>query len=152
MAQELVSDELGGLIEPSLPPPRPLPNGARRPKPNRAVLTGIVWVLNSGLPWQMLLQEMGWGCGMTCRRRLRAWQRAGLWQKLHPLLLNKLGEADQIDCSRAAIDAVSVAAPGGRPNRAQSNGSRPIGHEAPSWGRAARHPAGRDAVGSPWAR
>jgi transposase len=121
MAQELVSDELWGLIEPLLPPPRPRPKGGRRPVPHRAALTGIIFVLKSGIPWEMLPQEMGCGSGMTCWRRLRAWQRAGVWQKLHHVLLNQLGEAGQIDWSRAAIDGASVAAPGGarKPARIQ---------------------------------
>ena len=121
MAQELVSDELWGLIEPLLPPPKPRPKGGRRPVPHRAALTGIVFVLQSGIPWELLQQEMGCGSGMTCWRRLRAWQRAGVWRKLHHVLLNKLGEADQLDWSRAAIDAASVAAPGGatKPARIQ---------------------------------
>lgn len=86
---------------------------------NRAVLRGILFVLQSGIPWEMLPSEMGGGCGMTCWRRLQAWQQAGVWQKLHHVLLNRLGQADQIDWSRAAIDAASVAAPGGtkRPGR-----------------------------------
>jgi len=121
MAQELVSDELWGLIEPLLPPPRLRPKGGRRPQPDRATLTGIIFVLKSGIPWEMLPQEMGCGSGMTCWRRLRAWQRAGVWQKLHHALLNKLGQAEQIDWSRAAIDSSSVAAPGGakKPGRIQ---------------------------------
>jgi transposase len=121
MAQELVSDELWGLIEPLLPPPKRRPKGGRRPVPHRAALTGIVFVLKSGIPWEMLPQEMGCGSGMTCWRRLRAWQRAGVWRKLHHVLLNKLGEADQLNWSRAAIDAASVAAPGGatKPGRIQ---------------------------------
>jgi transposase len=119
MAQELVSDELWGLIEPLLPPSEPRPKGGRPPKPNRAVLKGILFVLQSGIPWEMLPPEMGCGCGMTCWRRLQAWQQAGVWQKLHHVLLNRLGQADQIDWSRAAMDASSVAAPGGakRPGR-----------------------------------
>jgi transposase len=121
MAQELVADELWGLIEPLLPPPSPRLKGGRPPKPNRAVLRGILFVLKSGIPWEMLPPEMGCGCGMTCWRRLQAWQQAGVWQKLHHVLLNRLGQADQIDWSRAAIDAASVAAPGGakRPGRIQ---------------------------------
>ena len=113
MAQELVSDELWGLIEPLLPPPRLRPKGGRPPVPPRAALTGIVFVLRSGIPWEMLPQEMGCGSGMTCWRRLRAWQRAGAWQKLHHVLLNKLGQAEQMDWSRAAIDSATLAAPGG---------------------------------------
>ena len=121
MAQELQSDELWGLIEALRPPPRPRPKGGRRPVPHRAALTGIIFVLKSGIPWEMLPQEMGCGSGMTCWRRLRAWQRAGVWHKLHHVLLNKLGQTEQIDWSRAAIDAASVAAPGGaiKPARIQ---------------------------------
>lgn len=121
MAEQLVADEWWGLIEPLLPPPRPRPKGGRCPVPHRAALTGIVFVLKSGIPWEMLPQEMGCGSGMTCWRRLRAWQRAGVWQKLHQVLLNKLGEAEQIDWSRAAIDGATVAAPGGalKPARIQ---------------------------------
>ena len=121
MAEQLVSDELWGLIEALLPALKPRPKGGRCPVPHRAALTGIVFVLKSGIPWEMLPQEMGCGSGMTCWRRLRAWQRAGVWQKLHHVLLNRLGEAEQIDWSRAAIDAASVAAPGGaiKPGRIQ---------------------------------
>ena len=68
MVQELVADELWGLIEPLLPSPRPQPKGGRRPKPNREVPTGIVLVLKSGIPLEMLPQEMGCGSGMTCWR------------------------------------------------------------------------------------
>ena len=69
-----------------------------------------------------LPQEMGCGSGMTCWRRLREWQDAGVWQRLHELLLAKLNEADRIDWSRAAIDSSHVRAFGGakRPARAPS--------------------------------
>ncbi len=87
--------------------------------PSRAALTGIVFVLKSGIPWEMLPQEMGCGSGMTCWWRLRAWQQAGVWQKLHQVLRNKLGVAGQIDWSRAAIDGATVAAPGGAPKPAR---------------------------------
>ena len=147
MAPELVSDELWGLIEPLLPPRPPPPQGGQRPQPNRAGRTGRVFVLTSGIPWEMVPPEMGCGCGLTCWRRLRAWQPAGVWPQRHQVLWNQLGEAGQIDWSRAAIDAASVAASGGRPNRSASNGSRPIGHETPSGGRPPGHPVGGDLVG-----
>ena len=79
MAKPLVSDALWAEIEPLLPPPRPRPKGGRPPVPNRAALTGILFVLKSGIPWEMLPQEMGSGCGMSCWRRLRDWQGAGIW-------------------------------------------------------------------------
>jgi transposase len=56
-------------------------------------LTGILFVLKSGIPWKMLPQEMGWGCGMSCWRRLQAWQRAGFWERLYQFLLSHLDHA-----------------------------------------------------------
>jgi transposase len=43
---------------------------------------------------------MGCGSGVTCWRRLREWQQAGVWQRLHELLLAKLQEAELIDSGR----------------------------------------------------
>ena len=122
MAKPILSDELWSVIEPLLPPPKPRPKGGRPPIPDRAVLTGILFVLMTGIPWEMLPKEMGCGSGMTCWRRLQAWQEAGVWHRLHQVLLERLAEADQIDWSRASIDSATVAAPGGRKNRAESNG------------------------------
>jgi len=110
MAKALVSDALWELIAPLLPPEPPKPEGGRPRVPDRAALTGILFVLRSGLPWEMLPQEMGCGCGMTCWRRLAEWQAAGVWDRLHRLLLEKLQEAGQIDWSRAVLDSSSVRA------------------------------------------
>jgi transposase len=71
MAAVLLPDALWDLIEPLLPVPRPRPNGGPPPISDRACLTGILFVLRSGIPWQMLPQELGCGSGMTCWRRLR---------------------------------------------------------------------------------
>src|SRR5881398_3405822 len=110
MSKRLVSDELWAVIAPLLPPEPPKPKGGRPRLPDRAALTGILFVLRSGIPWEMLPQEMGCGSGMTCWRRLRDWQSAGVWQRLHHELLNRLGEADRIDWSRASLDSASVPA------------------------------------------
>src|ERR671912_1800472 len=110
MAKELVSDELWEIIEPLLPEVPPKPKGGRPRIDDRAALTGIVFVLKSGIPWEMLPQEMGCGSGSTCWRRLRDWQEAGVWEKLHRALLDRLGEADEIDRSRACLDSASVPA------------------------------------------
>ncbi len=119
MAKELVTDELWEVVEPLLPAEPPKPNGGRPRIDDRAAFTGILFVLKSGIPWEMLPQEMGCGSGMTCWRRLKEWNEAGVWEQLHRKLLDRLGEADQIDWQRAALDSASVAAPGGakRPER-----------------------------------
>jgi len=113
MAKELVSDELWAVIEPLLPPEPARPKGGRKPIPNRKCLTGILFVLKTGIGWEDLPQEMGCGSGMTCWRRLQDWQAAGVWQQLHQVLLDRLGQADQIDWNRASVDSTSVPAPGG---------------------------------------
>ena len=110
MAKELVTDELWEVIEPLLPEEPPKPKGGRPRVPDRAALTGIIFVLKSGIPWEMLPQEMGCGSGSTCWRRLRDWQEAGVWRRLHQALLDRLGEADEIDWSRACLDSASIPA------------------------------------------
>jgi transposase len=120
MAKRLLTDELWEGIEPLLPAEPAKPKGGRpRALPNRAALTGILFVLRTGIPWEMLPQEMGCGSGMTCWRRLRDWQPAGVWHRLHQTLLNRLGERDRIDWSRASVDSATVRAKGGakRPAR-----------------------------------
>jgi transposase len=110
MAKELVSDELWEIVEPLLPEEPPKPQGGRPRVDDRAALTGIVFVLKSGIPWEMLPQEMGCGSGVTCWRRLKEWQEAGVWERLLQALLDRLGEADQIDWARASLDSASVPA------------------------------------------
>jgi transposase len=119
MAKELVTDELWEVVEPLLPEEPPKPKGGRPRIDDRAALTGILFVLKSGIPWEMLPQEMGCGSGMTCWRRLKEWQEAGVWEKLHRELLDRLGKAEEIDWHRASLDSASVPAPGGvkRPDR-----------------------------------
>ena len=95
MSKPLVSNELWNTIAPLLPPEPPKPKGGRPRVPDRAALTGIVFVLRSGIPWELLPQEMGCGSGVTCWRRLRDWQRAGVWHQLHELLLGSRNVAAQ---------------------------------------------------------
>ncbi len=110
MARPLLTDEFWDIIEPLLPPPKPRPKGGRPPIPNRNALTGILFVLKTGMGWEDLPQEMGCGCGMTCWRRLRDWEEAGVWDELHWVLLSELNAADEIDWSRAVVDSASVRA------------------------------------------
>jgi transposase len=112
MARPILDDALWALIEPHLPPPkqRRFRFPGRKPIGHRAALTGILFVLVSGIPWERLPQEMGCGSGMTCWRRLRDWTNAGVWPRIHRLLLDHLREADKIDWSRTVIDSASVRA------------------------------------------
>ena len=114
MAKALIAEELWEIIEPLLPPEPPKPKGGRPRIPDRAALTGIVFVLRSGLQWEMLPQEMGCGSGMTCWRRLRDWHKARVWQTLHELMLAKLEAAHLLDWSRASVDSIFIRAKGAK--------------------------------------
>ncbi|MFJ4982163.1 transposase, partial [Streptomyces coeruleorubidus] len=96
----IVSDELWSLIEPLLPEPGPKVVEGRPRVPDRQALCGILFVLHTGIQWEYLPQELGFGSGMTCRRRLAAWNEAGVWDELHLVLLKKLRAAKQLDRAR----------------------------------------------------
>lgn len=110
MAISLVSDELWAIIGSLLPVIPPRPKGGRPRVSDWSALTGILFVLLTGIPWEMLPREMGCGSGVTCWRRLRDWQTAGVWDKLHRALLTRLHQADRLDWSRACMDSASIAA------------------------------------------
>src|SRR5260370_447099 len=110
MSTPLLSDALWNLIQPFLPSAPNRPKVGRPRLSQRASLTGIVFVLRSGIPWEMLPQELGCGSGMTCWRRLRDWQEAGTWKLIHFVLLDWLARYRQIDWSRAGVDSCSIRA------------------------------------------
>jgi transposase len=118
MAQPLVSDALWQRVEPLLPPAKPRRSRfpGRKPLDRRRVFTGIVFVLKTGIPWESLPQEMGCGCGMTCLNYLKECQKAGVWERLHQVLLEELQAADKIDWSRASLDSSHARAFGGGGN------------------------------------
>jgi transposase len=108
----------------------PSPKGERPRVPDRACFTGILFILKTGTPWEYLPAELHCGSGMTCRRRLHAWQEAGVWKAIWLVLLDELGRAGAIDWSRAALDSGSV--------RAVFGGRRP-GQTPPIAGNPARN-------------
>ena len=114
MSPRLVDDELWELIAPLLPRcPRRYRYPGRRRLDDRKVLNGILFVLTTGITWQRLPQELGFGSGMTCWRRLRDWQQAGVWQQLHELLLARLRQAGRLDLSCGLRLRLAARAPGG---------------------------------------
>ena len=128
--EALVSDDLWEAIEPFLPKEPPKPKGGRPRVPDRAALAGIVFVLKTGIPWQMLPTELGCGSGSTCWRRLRDWQAAGVWEKLHERVLNWLGDQAAVDWSRGSLDSISVRAKRGASRRGRTR--RTAASRAPS--------------------
>nr|WP_256122656.1 IS5 family transposase [Streptomyces sp. LUP47B] len=123
----IVSDELWSLIEPLLPQPGPKLVEGRPRIPDRKALCGILFVLHTGIQWEYLPQELGFGSGMTCWRRLAAWNEAGVWDQLHLVLLKKLRAAKTLDWSRAVIDSSHVRAA----RRGPKSGPSPVDRARP---------------------
>lgn len=129
MARPLVTDELWTKVEPLLPPlPSRSPRGGRPPTPHRACLTGILFVLKTGIGWEDLPQEMGCGCGMTCWRRLRDWHQAGVWKTLHEMMLAEMRASGQLELAAMIADASYVRAFLGAPtpDPALWTGQKPV--------------------------
>lgn len=100
MPGQLIPDDVWQLIEPILPKRPPHPKGGRPIIADRDVLTGIIFMLKTGIAWEDLPTEMGCGCGMTCLRRLREWQQAGVWPQMQHILQTHLRDASRMDWSR----------------------------------------------------
>ncbi len=106
-----VPDGLWERVEPLLPArQRRFRYPGRKPLDDRQVLQGILFVLHTGIGWEHLPQELGFGCGMTAWRRLRTWQQNGVWERLHELLLAELHAADLLEWARAIADSSHVQA------------------------------------------
>lgn len=111
MATALLDDELWKLIEPLLPVrKRRFHHSGRKRLDDRRTLAGILFVLRTGIAWQQLPQQLGYGSGMTCWRRLMEWQQAGVFQALHERLLAQLRAAGRLELSHAVCDSASLRA------------------------------------------
>jgi transposase len=109
--RRLVSDDLWAVVAPLIPTSPPARGPGGRPRvADRLALEGILFVLTTGCRWRDVPIECGWGSGVTCWRRLRDWQDAGVWRRLHGQILDRLGQEGVIDWSRGCLDGVSVRA------------------------------------------
>ena len=121
MSKPLLEDRLWRMIEPILPKPRPRRrrHPGRKPLDDRTALRGILFVLKTGIAWEDFPCEMGC-CGMTLLNRLRQWQRAGVWDELHRLMLAELRAGGRINLSRVIVDSASVRATHGGKKRGRA--------------------------------
>jgi transposase len=126
MSKQLVTDEFWEIVEPLLPKHQPSAAGGRPRVSDRVCLTGILFLLKTGIPWEDFPQEMGC-CGMTLWKRFDEWNQAGVWQELHAVLLDKLRAAGKLDMDRVVVDSSSVRAMHGgkKRDRAPSTAENP---------------------------
>ncbi|CAL9326243.1 hypothetical protein SUDANB135_07037 (plasmid) [Streptomyces sp. SudanB135_2055] len=120
----IVSEELWSLVEPLLAKPGPKKAEDRPRVPDRQALPGNLFALHTGIQWEYLPQELGFGSGTTCWRPVAAWNEAGIWDRLHQLLLNELRSKNRLDWERAVIDSshVRAARQGPKAGSARSTG------------------------------
>ena len=144
----VVSDDLWRRVEPLLPKlKRRFRNPGRKRLDDRAALQGILFVLHTGIAWRHLPLELGYGSGSTCYRRMVLWQEAGVWERLHALLLAQLRAAGELEWSRAVADASHVQAKKGAPKRARARWTEAA--EAPSTTSSSTRAGSRSPGGSP---
>jgi transposase len=144
----IVSDELWELVEPLLPvKERRFRYPGRKRLPDRQALQGILFVLHTGISWTHLPAELGFGSGVTCWRRLDEWQEAGVWERLHELLLARLRAAGEIEWARAVAESSHVQAKKGAPRRARARLIEPDRAPSTISCRRDRDPARLDAHG-----
>src|SRR5262249_2564217 len=119
VAPWVVVDELWADVRPVWPRRRRrVRYPGRKRLDDRAALQGILFVLHTGIAWRHLPLELGFGSGSTCYRRMVEWQEAGVWGKLHALLLAKLRAAGGLEWSRAGAGSSHVQAEKGAPKPA----------------------------------
>lgn len=110
-----LTDKEWKVLAPLLPKDPPHPKGGRPFLPNRKVLSGIWYVVTSGIPWNDLPSR--YGSGSTAWRRLKRWQRDGTWQKIWEQLLVILDQRGILDWDHTVLDAADVVAKkGGDPS------------------------------------
>jgi transposase len=122
LADRLVPDELWQRVEPLLPPPPSRARGgAPRTVPDRNCFAAVMFMARTSTPWALLpARELGCGSATTCWRRFAAWAAAGVFERLHEVLLDELGAAGLLDWSRVSVDSFSLRAVRGGSPRSQS--------------------------------
>ena len=113
MANAQMPDEFYDIVAHHLPPEQLVGATGGRPRIGHRLVVRVIWyVLASGVRWADVPAELGCS-GRTAHRRLRTWEEAGIWDRLHADLLRLLRQADQLDPDLVVIDGVYVRAFGG---------------------------------------
>jgi transposase len=116
LVDRLLPDQLWQRIKPLLPPAPARPRGGvPRRVPDRNCVAALIFMARTSTPWSLLpAKELGCGSATTCWRRLDEWARAGVFELLQALLLDKVGAAGRIDLERVSVDSFSLRAVKGR--------------------------------------
>lgn len=105
-----VTDEQWALLEPLMTSTKRWKPGGRGrpPRPARAILEGILWVMRTGAPWQDLPDR--YPPYSTCFRRFEQWRGDGTLRKVATVLYDELRKRGMADDVEAFIDGSYVGA------------------------------------------
>ena len=118
-----LTDEQWAKIAPLIPEPEPSPNGGPWPIANRPCFEGILWVLRSGARWKDLPKGR-FPSASTCWRRLRDWERLGIWLKVWRAFLAELDEQGRLKWNETFADGTFSPAKKGAHVSAKPNAER----------------------------
>ena len=82
----------------------------RKPVDGRVALAGIMFVLRTNVAWRAVPAGKIGCSSVTCWRRLREWTEAGVWPRLHEILLAELRSAGLLKMDDVAVDGSHVRA------------------------------------------
>lgn len=127
MAATQLLDGFYDTVAHHLPPEQPPGPWGGRPRIRHRVAIRVIWfVLTSGCRWEDVPPELGCS-GRTAHRRLRDWEEAGIWDRVHADLLRLLRQADKLDPDLVVVDSVMVRAFGG----GEQTGPNPVDRRKP---------------------
>jgi transposase len=126
MRKPLLTDAQWKKIEPLLPKTKSPRHGKRRgrpPKPQRVVLEGILWIVQTGARWRDLPRDFGVSPSV-CWKRLRAWEEQGIWLRLWRAFLSKLDQRGRLDWQESFLDGSFAPAKKGATESAKPSAAR----------------------------
>jgi len=113
-----VPDDLWSRIEPLLPVEAPKPKGGRPRVPDRVALAGVIYRVRTGCQWKALPPDFG--SGSTCHLRMTQWIQAGVFTKVHEVLLRYYDRRRGIKWDFASLDSAMAKALKGGSTRART--------------------------------
>ena len=118
-----IPDPLWERMQPLLPRKKPSRKGGRPREDDRKMMTGIFYVLRTGIQWKALPRCLG--AASTVHRRFQEWVKAGFFRKLWASGLTEYDEKVGLDWEWQSADGAMTKAPLGGEKRAPTRRTGP---------------------------
>lgn len=94
-----------------LPKPNPRPGPGRKPRPNRAVMNGLWFILWTGCQWKAVATPWFGVSSSVLHERFQTWQQKGIWKQIFRSLLRFYRRKRHIQWKWQSVDSRSCASP-----------------------------------------